>query len=201
MKFRDFYEIACYGNENWNQGNFTTKEVAEYAYDYLSDFQYSKENGVIAHNIKELYKLLIQDGTENGKDWAYQIAMELDLVDIDFMDYMETDAEIVMKFLDQPKRKMNKLKYANTEINFTVERLVEIATHAIDELREYDEELAMECFRDTMGLSDYEREFFGVPADEENEEDDSEPWFCDYDMEEPWDYEERNYQKLYHSED
>lgn len=34
-----------------------------------------------------------------------------------------------------------------------------------------------------------------------NEEDDSEPWFCDYDMEEPWDYEERNYQKLYHSED
>lgn len=36
---------------------------------------------------------------------------------------------------------------------------------------------------------------------EEEDNDASEPWFTDYDMEEPWDYEERNYQKLYHSED
>lgn len=35
----------------------------------------------------------------------------------------------------------------------------------------------------------------------EDEEDDSEPWFGDCDMEESWAYEERNYQRLYHSED
>ena len=96
---------------------------------------------------------------------------------------------------------MAKLKYANTEIDFTVERLVEIAQLAIDGLLCDGEESALEYFADTMELTDYEREFFGIPADEEDEEDDSEPWFCDYDMEEPWGYEERNYQKLYHSED
>lgn len=97
---------------------------------------------------------------------------------------------------------MAKLKYANTEIDFTVERLVELAQMGIDGLRCDGEDTAQEYFRETMGLTDYEREFFGIPADEEDEDNDtSEPWFADYDMEEPWDYEERNYQKLYHSED
>lgn len=61
------------------------------------------------------------------------------------------------------------IKYANTEIDFTVERLVEIATHAIDGLREDDEESAMEYFRDTMELTDYERQFFGIPVENEND--------------------------------
>ena len=57
------------------------------------------------------------------------------------------------------------MKYANTEINFTPERLVELASLAIDGLREDDEESAMEYFRDTMELTDYEREFFGIPME------------------------------------
>lgn len=61
------------------------------------------------------------------------------------------------------------MKYANVEIDFTPERLVEIASLAINGLREDDEDSAMEYFRDTMELTDYEREFFGIPA--ENEED------------------------------
>ena len=57
------------------------------------------------------------------------------------------------------------MKYANTEINFTPERLVELASLAIDGLREDDEESAMEYFRDTIELTDYEREFFGIPME------------------------------------
>ena len=61
------------------------------------------------------------------------------------------------------------MKYANTEINFTPERLVQIAQLAIDGLRCDDEDSAMEYFRDTMELTDYEREFFGIPTEDEEE--------------------------------
>ena len=60
------------------------------------------------------------------------------------------------------------MKYANTEINFTPERLVEIAQMAIDGLRCDDEDSALEYFRETMELTDYEREFFGIPLEEDD---------------------------------
>lgn len=75
------------------------------------------------------------------------------------------------------------MKYANTEINFTPERLVEIASLAINGLREDDEDSAMEYFADTMELTEYEAEFFGIDhkemetysryyeEDDENDED------------------------------
>lgn len=66
------------------------------------------------------------------------------------------------------------MKYANMEIDFTPERLVEIASLAINGLREDDEDSAMEYFRDTMELTDYEREFFGIPM--ETEDDFDEEW-------------------------
>lgn len=61
------------------------------------------------------------------------------------------------------------MKYANMEIDFTPERLVEIASLAINGLREDDEDSAMEYFRDTMELTEYEREFFGIPIEDEDE--------------------------------
>ena len=64
------------------------------------------------------------------------------------------------------------MKYANMEIDMTAERLVEIATLAIQGLLEDDEETAMEYFAETMELTDYEREFFGVPMQTEDFEDD-----------------------------
>ena len=71
------------------------------------------------------------------------------------------------------KRKVGiSMKYANTEINMTVERLVEIATLAIQGLLEDDEETAMEYFAETMELTEEEREFFGVPMETEDDEDD-----------------------------
>lgn len=64
------------------------------------------------------------------------------------------------------------MKYANMEIDMTAERLVEIATLAIQGLLEDDEETAMEYFAETMDLTDYEREFFGVPMETEDDEED-----------------------------
>lgn len=98
MNYERFYDIAEYGNQAW-KGSFTSKEIAMNAYAYYADFQWSKENGVIAQTIQELAKLLAEDGTEECKDWLYDIATELDLIDMDFMDYMETDEDIVARFL------------------------------------------------------------------------------------------------------
>lgn len=90
IEYSDFYDIAEYGNEHW-RGKFTPKEIACNAYDYLCDFEWSKRNDVVALTIRELTKLLAQDGTEEAKHWLYQIADELGLIDMDCGDYLETD--------------------------------------------------------------------------------------------------------------
>lgn len=88
------------------------------------------------------------------------------------------------------------MKYANMEIDMTPERLVEIASLAIQGLLEDDEDSAMEYFAETMELTEYEREFFGVPQET------SDDYFEDLigSDEEQWDYEDRNYEKVYHEE-
>ena len=100
MNYEFFYTIAEYGNENWARGSFTHKEVACNAYDYLCEFDSSKENETPTEVIKNLYKLLIEDETEECLDWAYTIATELNLIDMDYLDYMDTDKEIVLKVLE-----------------------------------------------------------------------------------------------------
>ena len=90
LEYKDFYDIATYGNENW-KGSFTPKEIACNAYDYLVEFEESKKNGV-TETIKELIRLLAEDGDEDAKYWLYQIASELGLIDMDCHDYFETDA-------------------------------------------------------------------------------------------------------------
>lgn len=98
MTYADFYDIATYGNEMW-KGCFSPKEVACNAFDYYADFQWSKENETVSFVIQELAKLLAEDESEECKDWLYRMATELSLLDMDFMDYMETDADIVSMFL------------------------------------------------------------------------------------------------------
>ena len=60
------------------------------------------------------------------------------------------------------------MKYANVEIDMTIERLVEIANMAIDGLRVSDEDSAMEYFDDTMELTEFEKRFFGIPVGTED---------------------------------
>lgn len=87
MEYGDFYDIATYGNDMW-KGSFTPKEIACNAYIYYADFQWSKENDTIAHSIKELAKLLAEDGTEECLMWLNRMAEELSLIDKDWADYI-----------------------------------------------------------------------------------------------------------------
>lgn len=89
------------------------------------------------------------------------------------------------------------MKYGNMEIDFCPERLVELANLAIHKLLEDDADEAMEFFESEMYLSDYEREFFGIPT--ETDDDYFEDCICN--DEEQWSYEDRNYEKVYHADD
>lgn len=81
MEYADFYDIAEYGNKNW-KGSFTPKEVACNAYDYLCEFEASKVNECVNHTMKELCRLLIEDGSEEAKEWLYRIVSEVKLISV-----------------------------------------------------------------------------------------------------------------------
>lgn len=118
LEYRNFYDIAEYMN-GINRNVFSAREVACNAHVYYADFQWSKENEELAHTIKELAKLLAEDGSDECKDWLYDIAKELDLLDMDFLDYMETDADIVSCFLgepEQPKRSYRSVELKGTDV-------------------------------------------------------------------------------------
>lgn len=104
LEYRDFYNIAEYGNEAW-KGSFSYREIAENAYIYYEDFQWSKENEVISHHIQELAKLLAEDDSDECKDWLYEMAKELGLIDMDYIDFMETDSDIISCFLAEKETK------------------------------------------------------------------------------------------------
>jgi len=104
LEYNDFYNIAEYGNVSW-KGSFSAREIAENAYIYYSDFQWSKKNEKVSHVIQELAKLLAEDGSEECKDWLYEMAKELDLLDMDYIDFMETDSDIVSYFLTEKETK------------------------------------------------------------------------------------------------
>ena len=78
LEYRDFYDIAAYGNENW-KGSYTTKEVLQNASDYYSDFQSAKRKGYISkdNTIYRILMRLVEDGTEDALDWASRILNEI----------------------------------------------------------------------------------------------------------------------------
>ena len=91
-----FVEIAEYANKNWAKGSFTEDEVWENAEMLYADLEWSRENGEIAQSIKTLCENLIADmkanpNAEEPKQWLYEIADELCLIDMDWHDYTETD--------------------------------------------------------------------------------------------------------------
>ena len=60
MEFNDFYTIAEYGNDIW-KGSFTPREIANNAYDYKTEYDYSIEQGKPTHTMIELCKLICED--------------------------------------------------------------------------------------------------------------------------------------------
>ena len=80
LDYSFFYDIAEYGNANW-KGNFSPKEIACYAYDYLVEFEESKAKGgyYISSTIQELLRLLDEDNTEEAIRFGNRIREELGL--------------------------------------------------------------------------------------------------------------------------
>ena len=108
MNYNKFYDIAEYLN-GLNRNIFSHREVAWNAHIYACDLEWSKANDEVAHSIKELCKQLIEDGEEQSLDWVYDIARELNLIDMDYMDYIETDKEVLKRFIqDSMKLKERK---------------------------------------------------------------------------------------------
>ena len=60
MEFNDFYTIAEYGSENW-KGCFTSREIANNAYDYKVEYDYSIEQDKPTRTMVELCKLICED--------------------------------------------------------------------------------------------------------------------------------------------
>ena len=98
MNYSEFYKIAEYLN-GINRNTFSHSEVAENAHIYTCDFAWSKENHKVATSIRELYKLLVEDGTEECREWAYEIVRELKLVDMYYIDYVEEKAKVLMQYI------------------------------------------------------------------------------------------------------
>ena len=73
-----FYDVAEYGNENW-KGNFSPKEVAQFAYDYFTEFENSKATSKVSSDIQSLLECLDEDRSEECKLWASEIRKELRL--------------------------------------------------------------------------------------------------------------------------
>lgn len=79
MTYGDFYDIAELGNNNW-RGKFTPKGVAVIAYEYLCEFEVSKERTYPTFVIQELLYLLDEDGSCEALEYANNIRYELGLI-------------------------------------------------------------------------------------------------------------------------
>ena len=60
LEYTDFYNIAEYGSENW-KGSFTPREIANNAYDYKAEYDYSIKQGKPTRTMTELCKLICED--------------------------------------------------------------------------------------------------------------------------------------------
>ena len=70
MEYKDFYDLAVYGNEAW-KGCFTPKEIACNAYDYLSEYEVSMKKGEPTPVIQELISLLKEDSKQTHEVWSW----------------------------------------------------------------------------------------------------------------------------------
>ena len=60
ISYDDFYTIAEYGNKNW-KGCFTAREIANNAYDYKMEYDYSFNKGKPTRTMISLCKLICED--------------------------------------------------------------------------------------------------------------------------------------------
>ena len=90
MEFSEFYSIAEYGNKHW-KGSYSQKEVNQNAYDYYTDFLACLNEEELTPVIKELARLLADDGSNEAKYWLFMIVSSLNLINITFDVCLKTD--------------------------------------------------------------------------------------------------------------
>lgn len=78
LDYSFFYDLSSYLNEHWN-GSFTEKEVAQNAYDYLSDYEISKKENRIAENLQILINGLKEDIKNNPDSESLEFLEMIDL--------------------------------------------------------------------------------------------------------------------------
>lgn len=78
LDYSFFYDLSSYLNEHWN-GSFTEKEVAQNAYDYLSDYEISKKKNRIAENLQILINGLKEDVKNNPDSESLEFLEMIDL--------------------------------------------------------------------------------------------------------------------------
>nr|DAH71518.1 MAG TPA: hypothetical protein [Caudoviricetes sp.] len=76
ITFEDCYDMAVYANENW-KGNFTAKEIAENAYNYLCDIQEAKEKNEPNRTVTSLLNNMDEDDTTESNYYAMMIRREM----------------------------------------------------------------------------------------------------------------------------
>ena len=77
MTYEDFYDIAVYINANVERQRFTQREIACNAYEYLCEFEDSKEKQRLNSTMLDLVDLLMQDGDDERIEWATRILTEI----------------------------------------------------------------------------------------------------------------------------
>ena len=78
LDYSFFYDLSSYLNKHWN-GSFTEKEVAQNAYDYLSDYEISKKENRIDENLQILINGLKEDIKNNPGSESLEFLEMIDL--------------------------------------------------------------------------------------------------------------------------
>lgn len=99
MGYKDFYNIAQYGNTAW-KGAYTTQEITQNAREYYSDFLTSENSGGPTFLIRRLMSLLAEDGSEKAKMWLYQIATELKMIHLSYK-FCKTSSDWIEQFIEK----------------------------------------------------------------------------------------------------
>lgn len=60
LDYVNFYDIAEYGNEHW-KGNFSPREVADNAYNYKTDYDFSIAEESVSPTMIALCELICED--------------------------------------------------------------------------------------------------------------------------------------------
>ena len=72
-----WYDVAKYGNENW-KGFFSEKEIAENAYTYKCEYDWSKANNSLSEAIKRVIELLHDDNNDEANYFIGEIEYDME---------------------------------------------------------------------------------------------------------------------------